>query len=260
MAERKPYPGTQSAIRAVALLKAFTYNQPEWRLAELTQVTGLNKTTASRLLTALESEGMVERTKDGRYRLGAEIIAMGSRAVRANDLWPACHGELKILAETTRETATLELLRGCETVVIDEALGKHAGSPNSNIGVRRPIHASASGKLFLAYMPAAEMDQLLTFPLSRFTNKTITSAGRMKAEIDQIRWKGYAQALQELEKDFAAVAVPLHDFSARVVGSICLGGPANRVTSAEVPGYAAMLMATASRISKRLGYLAKGIQ
>ncbi len=260
MTQRKPYPGTQSAIRAIELLKAFTYSQPEWRLAELTQVTGLNKTTASRLLTALESEGMVERTKDGRFRLGAEVIAMGSRAVRTSSLWSACHGELKTLAETTKETATLELLRGCEIVIIDEELGGHAASSVSSIGARWPIHATAAGKLFLAYMPAVERNQLLTYPLTRYTSKTIVSAARMRVEIARIRRQGYAQTLHELENDFAAVSVPVHDRLAAVVGSIGLGGLASQVTADKVPGYAAMLMATSSRISKRLGYLSKGIQ
>jgi DNA-binding IclR family transcriptional regulator len=66
--------------------------------------------------------------------------------------------------------------------------------------------------------------------------------------------------LNELEKNFAAVSVPIHDRLASVVGSIGLGGRTSRVTADKVPGYAAMLMATSSRISKRLGYLSKGIQ
>ena len=260
MTERKPYPGPQSAIRAIELLKAFTYSQPEWRLAELTQVTGLNKTTASRLLTALESEGMVERTKDGCYRLGPEVIALGSRAVRTNSLWSACHGELKTLAETTKETATLELMRGGEIVILDEALGAQADRSVSSIGARWPIHATATGKLFLAYMPAADSSQLLSFPLPRYTSNTIISAVRMRVEIRKIRRQGYAQTLFELDKNFAAVSVPIHDRRAKVVGCVGLGGPASRVTADKVPGYAAMLMGTASRISKRLGYLSKGIQ
>jgi DNA-binding IclR family transcriptional regulator len=260
MAQQKPYPGTQSAIRAIALLKAFTYSQPEWRLAELSQVTGLNKTTASRLLTALESEGMVERTKDGCYRLGAEVIAMGSRAFRASKLCSASRGELKTLAETTKETATLELLRGGEIVIIDEALGRYAARSVSSIGAHWPIHATATGKLFLAYMSAAERDQLLTYPLPRYTSKTIVSAVSMRVEIAKIRRQGYAQSLHELEKDFVAVSVPIHDRLAKVVGSIGLGGSASRVTADKVPECAAMLMATASRISRRLGYISKGIQ
>lgn len=260
MAERKPYPGTQSAIRAVALLKAFTYAQPEWRLAELTQVTGLNKTTASRLLTALESEGMVERTKDGRYRLGAEVIAMGSRALRASKLWSASHGELKKLAEATKETATLEILHGQEILVIDEAFCRQAVNSSSSIGARWPIHASAAGKLFLAYMTTAERERLLNFPLTRYTSKTIVSAVAMRVEINKIRRQGFAQTLFELDKEFAAVSAPIHDRHAKVVGTLGLGGAASHITDNKVPEFAAMLMATASRISKRLGYLAKGIQ
>ncbi|MFN3331171.1 MAG: helix-turn-helix domain-containing protein, partial [Caldilinea sp.] len=79
------YPGTQSVARAIALLKAFSDAQPEWALNELAQATGLNKTTAFRLLAALEAERLVMRNPlSGGYRLGVELIAMGGTAMRSN--------------------------------------------------------------------------------------------------------------------------------------------------------------------------------
>src|SRR5262245_12218403 len=104
-----PYPGTQAVRRAVALLKAFTDEQPEWGLTELARALKLNKTTAYRLLTALEKEGFVARSPADAYRLGPEAIALGGRALRSNDLRSVSHAELEWLAQITKETATLEV-------------------------------------------------------------------------------------------------------------------------------------------------------
>ncbi|MGQ0603238.1 MAG: helix-turn-helix domain-containing protein, partial [Anaerolineales bacterium] len=82
-----PYPGAQAVSRAVAVLKAFTDSQPKMTLADITRATRLNKATAYRLLAALEKEGLITREGGSEaYRLGPEAIALGGRALRANDL------------------------------------------------------------------------------------------------------------------------------------------------------------------------------
>jgi IclR family acetate operon transcriptional repressor len=118
---QKPYAGTQSVLRAVSLLKAFTDAQPELGLMELAKAAGLNKTMVYRLLTALESERLVARDPgtDG-YRLGPEMIALGGRAVRANRVRQVGRPELERLARETGEAATLEVLVGDEVLVLDE--------------------------------------------------------------------------------------------------------------------------------------------
>src|SRR5262245_33967832 len=118
----KPYPGTQAALRAVRLLKAFAPPGHEsLRLFELAREVGLNKTTAYRLLTALESEGLVERGPDGEaYRLGPELLALGARTFGASELREAARPELAALSRSTRETATLEVLVGRDVLILDE--------------------------------------------------------------------------------------------------------------------------------------------
>src|SRR5262245_8055986 len=112
------YPGTQAVRRAVALLKAFAGTQPELTLGQLCRAAGLNKPTAYRLLTALESEGMVERTGEGGYRLGPEVVALGSRRLAAGDLRSLAASALAALAQLTRETATLEILAGTDVLIL----------------------------------------------------------------------------------------------------------------------------------------------
>src|SRR5688572_1381228 len=105
----KAYEGTQAVVRALSILKSFDDERPSWTLAELSRRLNLNKTTVFRLLTALESEGLVRRDSVSEtYALGPEMVMLGARAMRSYSLREACRPELKTLAETSRETATLE--------------------------------------------------------------------------------------------------------------------------------------------------------
>ncbi|MCP4421319.1 MAG: helix-turn-helix domain-containing protein, partial [Chloroflexi bacterium] len=113
--EKKPT-GTQAILRAISILHVFTDAQPEWRLSDLVEAVDLNRTTTYRLLTALETTGMVTRDTEGElYRLGSEIIALGGRALRANPLRKVTHPELKRLSSLTGETVTIDILDGCHT-------------------------------------------------------------------------------------------------------------------------------------------------
>ena len=139
------YPGTQAVLRAVRLLKAFGPAQGELALGDLVRLVGLNKTTTYRLLTALEAEGLVQRGPGGEgYRLGPELLALGSRALGASDLRHAGRGELSALASATRETASLEVLVGAHALILDEAMGSHLVGTTPSVGTRWPAHAASS--------------------------------------------------------------------------------------------------------------------
>ena len=147
------YPGTQAVRRSVGLLKAFTADRPQRGLAELARAVGLNKTTAFRMLAALEGEGMVERTPAGdAYRLGPELLLLAGRAGGAHDLRAAARTELEALARATRETATLEVLVGRATLILDEATGGHMVGARPSLGTSWPAHATSTGKVLLAHL------------------------------------------------------------------------------------------------------------
>ena len=114
----------------------------------------LHKATAHRLLAALEREGMVTRDASGdRYRLGPEAIALGARAARATDLHAASREEVTTLAAATGETATFEVPAGRDMLILDEALGRSLIGATASIGTRWPMHATSTGKAYLASLP-----------------------------------------------------------------------------------------------------------
>jgi DNA-binding IclR family transcriptional regulator len=250
---KQAYPGTQAVRRAVALLKAFTAGQPERGLADLSRSAGLNKTTTYRLLSALESEGLVERGADGEcYRLGPEIVALGSRARGAGDVRAASREELLKLARSTRETVTLEILVGGDVLILDEHVGSHVVGTSLEVGTRWPAYATSTGKALLAHLSADERLAALPRSLTAFTPKTLTDRVALERELARVLARGCAVSAEELEPGFVAVGAPVWS-SAGVVAAISVGGPRARLTAARVNDLMRLVPAAAARISSRLG-------
>ena len=196
----KPYTGTQAVLRAISLLKVFTDERSAWSLPELVKHLGLNKTTIFRLLTALQSEGLISHNGDNdTYSLGSEMIVLGGHALRSHDLRSLSRAELKSLAQITGESVTLEILVDREVLIIDEVQGEHLLSTGQWIGTRWPAFATSTGKAILAFLPANELEEILREPLPRFTPKTITSIESFRRELARIRKRGYAVADEDLE-------------------------------------------------------------
>lgn len=248
----KAYAGTQSVRRAIALLKVFSGEKPTWGLSDLARAAGLNKTTAYRLLTALEAEGMVARTAEGdAWRLGTETIALGALAVRSNDLVSTARPELTALVRETGETATLETLVGDEVLILDGIEGPSLVGASSETGTRWPAHATSTGKALLAARSGEPLPADRRLP--KLTPRTITDPGKLERELARIRKRGWAEAVEELEPGYVAVGAAVYDHEGRAVAAISIGGPATRLTRARIPQLGKRASEAADRVTRRLG-------
>jgi IclR family transcriptional regulator, acetate operon repressor len=249
------YPGTQAVRRSVGLLKAFTAERPQRGLAELARAVGLNKTTAFRMLAALEGEGMVERTPAGdAYRLGPELLLLAGRAGGAHDLRAAARAELEALARATRETATLEVLVGRETLILDEATGGHMVGARPSLGTSWPAHATSTGKVLLAYLEGERRDAVLRGSWPVLTPRTVPDAAALDRALVRVRAQGFALAQEELEAGFVAVAAPVRDATGAVVAALSVGGPKARLTADTLASCARRVAAAAQKVSTKLGH------
>ena len=253
MTGQKAPGGTQAVIRAVGLLKSFSRDRPEQNLADLSDAMGLNKTTTHRLLTALESEGLVARNPVTRaFRLGPAILALGSQALITNDLRAVVEPELRMLAENTGETATLEVPLEGSMLIVAEVMGSHLVTVMAELGTRWPIHATSTGKAYLAALPEEQRKALLVSPLTRHTPSTITNVRELEGELELIRERGFATSCEELEAGASAVGVVLRNSLATPVGAISLGGPTSRLTSQRIQSLAQELITVAGRLATSL--------
>jgi IclR family acetate operon transcriptional repressor len=248
-------PGTQTVLRAVALLKAFTDERPEWGLSDLARESGLNKTTAYRLLSALERAGMLARAHDGEsYRLGPEAISLGGRALRSNTLRLASRAGLEALAQATGESVTLEVLAGFETLILDEIQGQHVVGTTQSVGTRWPANTTSTGKILLAFLSEADRARILPRRLPTPTPRSLGDREELLTELQRVRARGYALQVEELEDDFAAVGAPIFNHDGAAVAAVSVGGPSQRLPAARLRELAPVVVKAAAAISEGLGY------
>lgn len=247
----------KSVKRAVALLRSFSFDEPELGVTELSKRLGIHKSTVSRVLSTLEAEGLVaQNSETGRFRLGVGLISLAGLVMVHANLRQVATPFLRELAEQTQETVNLAV-RDRDSAINIEHIVPH-GRRVLNIGWvgrRTPLHASSTGKALLAYLPEAELDALLQEPLPHFTERTITDLRALRVDLALVRQRGYATGLEELEIGLNAVAVPIRDHTGRVIATLSTAGPSYRLSQQRIEEeVAAQVMECGERLSNALGF------
>jgi IclR family acetate operon transcriptional repressor len=228
-------------------------------VTELGRRLDVHKATASRLVSTLAERGLVERDPvTEKYRLGFGLIRLASAAMASLDLVRASHPILEELAERTRETVNLGVLSGDAVVYVDQVSGTRAIVSVSWVGRRTPLHCTSNGKVLLAHLTPAERDRLLARPLERATPATIVDPGVLTSQLQEIKVRGYAQTLEELEEGLNAVAAPVRQANGEVVSALSVSGPAFRMRPLDLPRIARLTVEAANAVSRRLGYVDRG--
>ena len=218
----------QSVDRAIELLEAVAAAGEPETAPVLADRCGLNRSTAWRLLATLEHHGLVEREPAGnRYSLGFAVLRLAA-AAGYEPLVRLAHPLLRRLAEATGETANLAVARRLELVYADQVQAPHVMAPNW-LGHTVPLHATSTGKAFLAALPAEELDALLRPRLERFTDTTITDARALRAALDGVRARGYALSHGELEPALWGVSAAARDAAGRPATIVSVWGSDARV-------------------------------
>jgi DNA-binding IclR family transcriptional regulator len=229
-------------------LKIFSNERPEMSLAELSKTSGLNKTTTHRLLRALQSEGLIERNAaTSAYSLGAGLMALGVQALSSSDLRRRVRPLLRMLAKETGETATLEVPVEDSMLILDEVAGSHVLGTAGNIGTRWPIHATSTGKVWLAFEDAGL--ERLQEELQPLTARTEVRKDAFPAQFVEIRRRGYAVTVDELEDGFTAVATVIRGAHGDVQGTLSIGGPTQRLSAARRAELGTSLCRTAAKLN-----------
>jgi len=200
-------------------------------LAEISRDSGLNKTTAHRLLRALRSEALIEKNPaTSTYSLGTGLMALGVQALASSDLRRRARPVLKALASESGETATLEVAVEDSMLILDEVAGSHVVAAAGNVGTRWPMHATSTGKVWIAFDESGM--ERIGGKLQPLTIKTLTCKESLRSQISDIRKRGYAISVDELEDGFTAVAAVIHGALGDVQGTLSIGGPTRRLGAA----------------------------
>jgi DNA-binding IclR family transcriptional regulator len=123
------------------------------------------------------------------------------------------------------------------------------------VGQRTPMHCTSNGKVLLAHMDERDLDRYLAGPLARMTPRSIVDPVQLRAQLDEIRRRGWAQTLEELEEGLNAVAAPVRRSDGRVTAALSVSGPAFRMRAVDLPRIALLTTESALAVSRRMGYV-----
>ncbi len=241
--------------RALQILECFDDEHPEMGVSEIALAVDLHKATTHRIMTTLLNFGYLERAVEGqRYRLGLRLTELGFRAIRRMDLRRDALWHMNQLSQKWGEACDLSIFDHGEVFYIEMIPGSYALTIAAAVGQRLPAHCTASGKLFLAHLPAQELEGILGKPLTTYTGKTISSAPGLRQQLELIRQQGYAIDDEEFETGIRAIACPIFDRTGKVVAAMSIPSPASRMTLERVPEIARALAEAAQAVSRRMGW------
>jgi DNA-binding IclR family transcriptional regulator len=245
-----PTPGTQSIDRAGEMLARLLESDEPMTLRDLAEAADLPKSTASRLLTALERHGLVHQAGErGKLEPGPAILRFAHRGGVERHLVEAANPALQAVAETSGETVNLSVPTPNGVDHLAQVDGRHFLGAGQWVGRRVDFHCTANGKVFLAFDAA----ELPPGPLARLTADTVVSRATLDDQLARVRRDGYATAVDELEAGLTAIAVPVRGPGGDVIAALSLSGPTLRLTQPRVAELAPILAQEAHALEERLG-------
>jgi DNA-binding IclR family transcriptional regulator len=244
----------QSVDRALTVLDLLA-QRGEVGVTELAAELAVHKSTAFRLVTALERRQLVEQVGDrGKYRLGLGILRLAAATTGRLDVARESRSVCERLAHEFGETVNVAILDEGAAVNVMQEFGNASVSTRNWIGRRTPLHATSSGKVLLAFADETLRKAVLTGPLERHTGATVIDPAQLRRQLDQAVERGWASTNEELEVGLTAIAAPIRDGAGRVAAAVSISGPSYRLTADSFEDVAPRLIGAAAEISTRLGH------
>lgn len=244
----------QTVDRALQVLLLFSPERPVLRLSDVTEALGIAKSMGYRLLESLRLRGFLMYDNEARrYRLGLQVLTLGQVAYQTLDLRRVARPHMQELAAATGEAAFLTVLDGDSTVVIEKIESAHPLRLAMQLGGRSPLHAGASNRVLLAYLPPAVQEAYIQRGLARYTDATITDPDRLREELVAIRERGYDVSVGQFTPEVGALAVCIRTLDHEPMAAVSIGGPATHFTDSAIPGFVDAVRKAAAGIAREVG-------
>ena len=244
----------QGLERGLAVIKAFNARCPTLTLSKAAERTGLTRAVARRYLLTLEALGYVLH-EGSDFRLTPRVLELGFSYLSTLPVAEVARPYMLKVVETLHESCSVGVLDGPDVVYVARVTADRIMTTNLVIGSRLPAHATAMGKVLLAYLPPSNLDAYFaTTQFRELTKRTICDERTLRATLAGVRRNGWAANDEESEKGVRTVAAPLFSRFGQVVAAINLAGHSSRVSMRELRrSHLPILMNAANEISRTLG-------
>ena len=254
-AEERQRVGVQSLGRAFAILEEVARHRDGIGLAELSKRVGLHNSTTFHLAKTMVSLGYLRQEKDSkRYRIGRPLFVLAASALNEVEMVNLATPVLEELSRETGESSHFSIRMGDAVVVIARTGGPGAFQLADRVGVVRPAHCTALGKVILAALRDDQLENFLQHAaLKPSTPKSITDKAALRREIAEVRRSGIAYDDAEFNAEVRCAAAPVRDFTGQVTGALGISGPIWRLSIQALQARAKIVQAAANRLSAKFG-------
>lgn len=246
----------KSVSKALRIIDFLAEVKRDVSLGEIAKELKLAKSTAYGLLATLRDFHYIEQSPfDGKYRLGIRLFEVGNVVANTWDVRQVAAPHIQRLVDDLEETVHLVILDKGEVLYIDKRESKQSFRIVSQVGNRLPAHCTGVGKVLLAHLPVGEMKRIIASKgLERYTKNTITEEKVLGEELKKVCQQGYSIDDEEIMNGLRCVAVPIWDFSGKVIAGISVSGPTIRMDGERLEAIINHMLKTGRDISASLGY------
>jgi DNA-binding IclR family transcriptional regulator len=245
---------TKSVEKAIKILEAFSEDNFEMSLPEISKKVNLPKATAYRIIGTLKDNGLInQRVDNGKYRPGLKLFELGSLVFKKLKLREVALPYMEKLSRECGETVHLGILQGDEVISIESCESSFGLRSNVYVGKRASLYCTSVGKALLAFLPSEEMSRILKHKRKKYTENTVIEREKLEEELRKVREKGFAVDNMEHEEGIRCVAAPIRNHENKVIASLSISGPSIRITEDKIPQMVSMVKETVYKISKDMG-------
>ncbi|MBN2049772.1 MAG: IclR family transcriptional regulator [Spirochaetales bacterium] len=256
--DTKSYSLATTVQKAFRILECIGKNQPV-KAPFIVKKLDLTRGNVHRLLITLEALGYVERSEEGTYALTYKMFALGNTVPKSTRLDEIARPFMRKLSEYIRENVYLSVLHRDSIVVLDKVRHPRAVSIDRDIELIYPLHASASGKVFLAAMDDEELyAHIERLHMDKRAANTKDNEADLLKDIMKVRQRGYALDIKEYSDDIHSVSAPIFDYEENLVACLAISAPSVRLTEEKLMETVKPLLETAGAISEKIGSQVKG--
>ena len=255
LGESRKSSGVQSVERSLDIIETLVTEPHGMGISQISESTGMSKSTVHRLLSTLLERGYVTKTHDSSYKVGLKLIEAASVYLNSLELHTEARPYISRIAHDLGLTSHLGIIEGDQVVYIERMDMISSIQLYHQIGLRVPAYTSSLGKCLLSAYSHEELELVMkdcTF--QKFTDKTITSFEEFRKEMHEVRKKGWAIDDQESEEDHRCIGAPIFDYRGDIIAAVSASGSLSQLPDERIEAVAEYLKSTALEISREMGY------
>ena len=246
------YKLSTTVMKAFHVLEYVGGNQPV-QPSQIINALGMNRTNVHRLLATLIQIGYISKTAQG-FSLTFKLLQLGRSIPLSKDLRNTVKPYMIELNRKVNENIYLSVLVEDKVFAIDDVKSTQQLTLNKDMAYSDPVHACASGKLFMSQMsPAVRLEFIDSLDLTKLASNTITDKIQLMKAAEEARRVGYAMDIYEFSNEVLSIAAPIYNYEHRIIATIGISTPARRMTQIELTGYLPELLDITLEVSRHFG-------